>query len=98
MHALEKKELLWCLVCDEKFLLEDIEIKRYRAETGICTECYGKMQRNENLCFGKQNTKGIWGYDESTLECSTFCPDRNVCKDFVSEKEIQQRNRTGKSL
>jgi hypothetical protein len=78
MGRLEDKELLWCLLCNGKFSLSDIEKGTYISITGICRECYGKMWKSEQTCFGKEEF-----YDKETLECSTFCPDRKVCAEFV---------------
>lgn len=77
------KKLLWCLLCDEKFSLEDIEKGTYFSVTGICKECYKKMARNEQTCFGKEKM-----YDKNTLECGVFCPDRRICSTFAFQKGI----------
>jgi hypothetical protein len=73
------KLLLWCLLCDNKFSLADIEKGTYYGVTGICRDCYRKMTKNEQSCFGKL-------YDTNTLECSTFCPDRGICPSFAFPK------------
>lgn len=83
MGVMEQKELLWCLVCNEKFSIEDVSAGRYEAETGICTSCYKRMARDEKTCFGEETSDARYGYDEKTFECRDFCPDRRICKAFV---------------
>ena len=97
MDPIEGKQLLWCLLCQNKFCIRDIEEGTYLAQTGICAECYGEMQKSSETCFGKENKARVRGYDESTLECSQFCPDRKVCKEFL-QVSIQKRDGKGKSL
>jgi hypothetical protein len=80
---LKGKKLLWCLICDEKFSIEDIEKGTYYSVTGICADCYKRMWKNEQTCFGKKEV-----YDETTLECSTFCPDKTICSDFAFSKGV----------
>jgi len=87
MGLIEKKELLWCLLCNDKFTIEDIEKCLYVAETGICTACYQRMARNAKICFGKETTDERYGYDEETLECKEFCPDRKACREFVQRRK-----------
>lgn len=83
MGLIEQKDLLWCLICEEKFTLDDIP-KRYVGMTGICMACYSKMEQDASTCFGKETTEGFYGYDEATCECKEFCPDRVVCKGFIA--------------
>jgi hypothetical protein len=80
------KKLLWCALCDEKFSLADIEKGTYYSVTGICKECYKRMAKNEQSCFGKKEV-----YDLSTLECSTFCADRKICPTFAFPKRDSPR-------
>lgn len=89
MDSIEQKQLLWCLLCDEKFTAGEATSGLYMAETGICTACYVKMKNNEQSCFGKEEY-----YDKTTLECSTFCKDRNICPHFAFPKG----NRPGKGI
>lgn len=78
MGALEGKKILWCLICDEKFSISDIEKGTYISVTGICKECYKKMWKSELTCFGKASK-----YEKETQECGSLCPDREVCRSFV---------------
>jgi hypothetical protein len=88
MGSIEDKQLLWCLLCSNRFTVRDAEEGRYRGGTGICMECYTSMAKSTKTCFGKQSGEGLAGYDESAEECLRFCPDRKVCKEFVT---IQKR-------
>lgn len=92
MDSIAHKDLLWCLLCDEKFSLDDVEAGDYIGATGICVECYRKMAKDVQTCFGKEEL-----YDEGTLECSTFCPDRTICGTFA-KKSIQKRNSKSEGL
>jgi hypothetical protein len=76
--AIEQKELLWCLLCGERFTAEDIVSGSYEPETGICRKCYVKMCKDEQTCFGKEEF-----YDQATLECGQYCPDRKICPSFI---------------
>lgn len=78
MGAVEGKKLLWCLICDEKFSLLDIEKGTYLSVTDICKECYKKMWKSEQTCFGK-----VSKYDRERQECRYFCPDKHICVQFV---------------
>ncbi len=55
---------------------------KYIGETGICRNCYQEMAKDKTTCFGKTD-KAI-GYDATKIECSQFCPDKKVCKEFVT--------------
>lgn len=72
----------------------DLQEERYFAETGICRDCYEKRQKSKETCFGKVTEGRQLGYDEAAIECSTFCKDRKVCKEFVDS--IQNRVGAGK--
>jgi hypothetical protein len=90
MGSIETKELLWCSLCSKKFSLSDIDTGRYFPETGICISCYSRMAKEVSGCFGK-----VEKYDRETKECSTFCPDRKICKDFISGITVPKRERSG---
>jgi len=92
MHAVADKKLLWCLLCSQKFSVEDVQAGKYVIETGICMGCYKDLQKSITTCFGKTTTGKRWGYDEETVECSRFCPDKEVCRSFVKAESIQKRH------
>lgn len=83
MPALEIKPLLRCLECDRQFTLLDVREGMYAGATGICLGCYIKMQKDGARCFGKKSDGRILGYDPKAIECSAFCPDREICKEFA---------------
>ncbi len=71
--------LFTCVSCPERFTLEDVEEGKYFPSTGICLSCYRKMFKNKSSCFGKELL-----YDPHTLACSEECPDRKICRGFVT--------------
>lgn len=87
MGSIETKELLWCLLCNRKFSVSDVDSGYYPA-TGICKECYTEMQSGTNSCFGK-----VEKYDKESQECGSFCPDRKICSEFVSKISVQKGQR-----
>lgn len=84
---IKAKILFSCLECDEKFSLQDAINGKYKIETNICISCYKKKQRNPDTCFGKKTKGRRLGYDEEDLDCSEFCPDRKICREFVEKKK-----------
>jgi hypothetical protein len=46
-------------------------------------DCYRKMQKDIESCFGKKNERGRPGYDPEAIECATFCPDKEICPEFI---------------
>jgi len=91
------KTLLWCFQCDRRFSILDVQEGHYFADTGICRECYGKMQKNPGTCFGKKTEGRRLGYDETTIECKEFCPDKDACQKFVMDT-VPARVGKGKGL
>jgi hypothetical protein len=71
--------------------MNDVEKGRYWIETGICKDCYFRLQRSsvEISCFGKAPTTKTFGYDRKHIACNLLCPDKTVCPQFVkiSKKE-----------
>jgi len=78
----KSKKVFKCLTCTSVFSTEDVEEGNYFPSTGICLECYRGMRRSGTTCFGKKSK-----YDQTTNECGHECPDRNVCRAFVTARK-----------
>jgi len=92
MPTLEKKALLKCLICDEAFTLLDVRAGSYVGATGICIWCYLEMKEDTSTCFGKETVGKVLGYDQEAIECQTFCPDKEVCQEFVKDTVSKKFN------
>lgn len=87
------KPLLECQLCARRYDVAAVSRREYFAETLICRQCYGAMQRQNTAvsCFGKRDKKGSWGYDKHAIECQSLCPDRSVCAAVVGAKGFRYR-------
>lgn len=81
-------------MCFERYSAEDIARGDYQIEELVCSRCYREMQLapHAKSCFGKPTVvmpdgKRLLGYDVSSEDCSTNCPDRRVCCRIVSKPE-----------
>ena len=86
----EASKVLECLLCQQRYSMEDIRNGLYQLETLVCSACYAKMQRQPHhiSCFGKPtfillNGKHLYGYNPKAEECRTKCPDRRVCSRII---------------
>lgn len=92
-QAIQKMKLLFCLLHNGRFSKYDVKKGRYFPSTGICRACYKRMQAQPYnvCCFGKP-TKVVkpksvqYGWDKDAIECKSECPDRQICKVFVTQK------------
>lgn len=66
--------LLRCVLCPERFTLDDAVAGRYFIQTLICRACYERLRAKPYAlsCFGK-------GYDSQDEVCQHICPDRKIC-------------------
>ena len=80
-----EKKLVECLLCLEKHSKRSILKGGYHIDSGICDDCYKKMQRQSQSvsCFGKLPTKKLHGYNAKNIVCATICPDRIACAQYV---------------
>jgi hypothetical protein len=91
----DSKGLLECVRCELRYSIEDINSGLYELETFTCGFCYAAMQKapHQQACFSKptkvqRTTSGISkirGYEAEAIECSTYCPDRNVCRRLLRQ-------------
>ena len=86
-----KTQILRCRLCQKSFSVVDAIELRFFSSTQICRECYleGMLKPYSHWCFGKpsllkQSKTESFGYNALTKECSLFCPDREVCRLFIS--------------
>ena len=79
--------VLPCLRCNRRFGKRDVEVGAFYASTMICGDCYRKGQQSPLAvwCFGKVDAKR--GYNPDARECSSECPDREICKEFIQIRE-----------
>lgn len=85
--------VLQCVECFGKYSAEDVKQGLFFATTMVCKECYLARQNQPHSlsCFGKttlaKNGRIVGlGYDISAPECSGECPDRFICRAFLSSK------------
>jgi hypothetical protein len=80
------KELVPCLLCSKRYSVQDVQEGRYFASTGVCMSCYEEMAKKpiSASCFGKKTVGQQFGYNSRAIVCAKICPDREVCKQFVS--------------
>lgn len=92
MHGLSekvrRKGLLACRLCSKLFSAEEVLAGKFEPETGICLGCYQKLQEEVGTCFGKRTVGKRLGYEEGTIECREFCPDKTVCKQLVGHGTV----------
>lgn len=87
-EKLKLKILLVCRLCAKMFSVREMLEGGLEPETGICRECYRKLQMETGTCFGKKTVGKRLGYDEEAVECREFCPDKRLCKSFVEKNAI----------
>jgi len=86
-----------CILCRRSFTEVDILGYRYFIESGICEQCYKKMQAlpASISCFGKN---GKHGYDPISRECKQLCPDRKVCPMFLGSRLQRLKRETTEAI
>ena len=95
------RKLMQCILCNKRFSEKDVEELRYFPEQGICFKDYydGFKQDHRTWCFGKRNTVDPdtgkitrYGFDpQKSDDCKKLCPDRKVCRLFVSREIFRYR-------
>lgn len=82
-----EKTIAECLLCRNRFSRHSIDTGGYFVVSGICLDCYKKMQAQPATvsCFGKLPTLKTFGYIPDNLACQSICPDRLACARFVSK-------------
>ena len=95
-------KVLECLLCKERYSLEDIKQGNYHISTFVCSACYRRRQNMpyEKSCFGKPsiilNGKYIhYGYSEEQPECKSLCLDRAVCRRVARGRLVAEVDREG---
>jgi hypothetical protein len=79
--------LFECLLCKDKFTVDDIRQKKFYAQTCICRKCYlvGVETNPRIWCFGKLQKINSPGYSEESVSCSLLCPDSFLCRKIVNK-------------
>lgn len=82
-----EKKLVECLLCNERYSKHSIIEGGFYLESGVCKSCYNKMQlQSQTLsCFGKLPSKKLHGYNSENIVCSSICPDRVACAQYISK-------------
>lgn len=85
----DKSAVLECVLCSEKYTVKDARKGLYFIRTRVCLACYkaGAKADSRIWCFGKKQRKQEFGFSVSHIECTSLCPDRDICKQFVTIKE-----------
>lgn len=78
-------KILECLICSEMYSLMDAKQGKYYIQTRVCTSCYDKGVKMDVRvwCFGKLSV-----FSTERIECSTLCPDREICKHYITRKKV----------
>jgi hypothetical protein len=81
--------LFECLLCHDKYTVEDIRKKKFFVETSICRKCYtaGLAINAKVWCFGKLPRHNSPGYSLENVSCRLLCPDRSICKRFINKQK-----------
>jgi hypothetical protein len=80
-----------CRTCGKRFNENSVAENLFFPETQTCTSCYRAMQfqPHEVCCFGKHTVKDggrvLLGYNPRAFECLWACPDRKICRKFLSK-------------
>lgn len=82
-----QKKILQCLLCSEGYSKPAVFAGKYFIDSGICIECYKKMQNQPASisCFGKLPKGRDFGYSSKHPVCSSICLDRIACATFISK-------------
>lgn len=90
MRQDSSKPVLGCARCARWYSLDDVRQGNYWLETMVCSYCYAEMQASpyQKSCFGKPmliwpSGKREYGYNPKAWECSTVCPDREICRKIL---------------
>ena len=90
--SVKDKRLMPCLLCNERFSVAEIAEGFYFPSTCICRACYdkGQLAGYHQWCFGKGNRMegariAERGFNQFSLACGRYCPDRMICKRFVED-------------
>lgn len=80
--------ILECVRCRELFSLNDAQAGLFFIDTVTCRRCYEELQKMKSFgsCFGKPGSARYAGYFANDPECTLYCQDRKVCRQFVIEK------------
>lgn len=80
--------ILECVLCGGNFNQADAEKGRYYLATQVCERCYqrGAKESRKVWCFGKKQQRGLVGFSTKNVECRTLCPDRVICREFITRR------------
>lgn len=70
-----------CVLCPKEFTEQDVKEGTYFPSTGVCLECYNRLNKSRLSCFGDKDK-----YDIRTVACQQ-CPDSRLCKRFVKHRK-----------
>lgn len=80
--------MLACVMCGERYNVDDVAKGRYFASTGACLLCYQKLYRSDLNCFGDRKV-----YDKRSVACRSECPDSRICRVFIKHPHDSMRTR-----
>jgi len=87
--SIRQKKILPCLLCSERFSVQDIAEGKYFVSTGVCFGCYERKQKSSYVdsCFGKNSVLAnglvLYGYNPKIVVCGSICQDKEICKLFL---------------
>ena len=69
-----------CILCGQRFSVNDALHNLFFFETMVCQDCYITMQARpvSECCFGKSDQ-----YNPATKDCGERCVDRDICPQFI---------------
>lgn len=69
-----------CVVCSNRYTLDDVKTGEYMPSTSVCLNCYKQMRDNKSSCFASDK------YDIQVLACQE-CSDNRHCRAFVKHRK-----------
>jgi len=73
-------KLVPCILCEQRFSVNDALHNLFFFETMVCQGCYSIMQARPagECCFGKPDQ-----HNPSSKDCGERCADRDICPQFI---------------
>jgi hypothetical protein len=81
-----------CLLCTDKFTVEDVRKKHFYIQTLICKKCYiiGVKTNSRIWCFGKLQKHNSPGFSQENVSCRLLCSDRVICQKFITKNNKEK--------
>lgn len=77
---MKDRGILECVLCGERYSVEELKNGLYYVSTGVCLSCYKTVPKKKSWCFGHYNPVKYW-------ECRGECMDSKVCRKFTNLQE-----------